>query len=187
MSRSVVLASLVLYRTDRAMLERCLQSIARQELPADIRIVLGFRDNLQGHDRELLDDVLADLAITDRVAVRLEGDNVGFGAGHNALFAAAQEAGVAFDYDLCVNPDAILHRDAVARLVGFARQHQNEGLFEARQFPREHPKPYDPQTFETPWCSGCVLLVPRAVYERIGGFDPEFFMYCEDVDLSWRA
>jgi cellulose synthase/poly-beta-1,6-N-acetylglucosamine synthase-like glycosyltransferase len=32
------------------------------------------------------------------------------------------------------------------------------------------------------------MMIRRAVLERIGGFDEEnFFMYCDDVDFSWRA
>jgi hypothetical protein len=31
------------------------------------------------------------------------------------------------------------------------------------------------------------MVVPRAVFEATGGFDENFFMYCEDVDLSWSA
>jgi GT2 family glycosyltransferase len=61
------------------------------------------------------------------------------------------------------------------------------GLVEGQAFPDEHPKPYDARTHETPWCCGCVLLVTRELHARIGGFDERFFMYCEDVDLSWRA
>jgi len=35
--------------------------------------------------------------------------------------------------------------------------------------------------------TGCLLLVPRALWERLGGFDERFFMYGEDADLSARA
>ncbi len=35
--------------------------------------------------------------------------------------------------------------------------------------------------------TGCLLLVTRALYDRLGGFDPRFFMYGEDVDLCHRA
>jgi N-acetylglucosaminyl-diphospho-decaprenol L-rhamnosyltransferase len=34
---------------------------------------------------------------------------------------------------------------------------------------------------------GSFLLVPRTVWEELGGFDTRFFMYGEDVDLSLRA
>jgi GT2 family glycosyltransferase len=35
--------------------------------------------------------------------------------------------------------------------------------------------------------SGCLLAVRREVWDQLGGFDPSFFMYGEDVDLSLRA
>lgn len=35
--------------------------------------------------------------------------------------------------------------------------------------------------------TGCLVLVPRAVWEHLGGFDERFFMYGEDTDLSLRA
>ncbi len=31
------------------------------------------------------------------------------------------------------------------------------------------------------------MFVRREVFERIGLFDPSFFMYAEEVDLCWRA
>ena len=37
-----------------------------------------------------------------------------------------------------------------------------------------------------PLASGCFLLVRTALFERLGGFDPRFFMYFEDYDLSLR-
>ncbi|WP_028578103.1 glycosyltransferase [Desulfomicrobium escambiense] len=33
---------------------------------------------------------------------------------------------------------------------------------------------------------GCSVLMPRHVFLKLGGFDPRFFMYYEDTDLSWR-
>lgn len=35
--------------------------------------------------------------------------------------------------------------------------------------------------------SGCLLLVRAEAWDALGGFDPDFFMYGEDVDLSLRA
>src|SRR5205807_8297 len=37
------------------------------------------------------------------------------------------------------------------------------------------------------WATGCCLLVRRSCWEKVGGFDPDFFLYYEDVDFCHRA
>src|SRR5579859_592332 len=37
------------------------------------------------------------------------------------------------------------------------------------------------------FASGCALLARRSALEQLGGFDPRFFMYEEDVELCLRA
>jgi GT2 family glycosyltransferase len=37
-----------------------------------------------------------------------------------------------------------------------------------------------------PLASGCFLLVRTALFRKLGGFDPRYFMYFEDFDLSLR-
>lgn len=111
--------------------------------------------------------------------------NVGFSVGHNRLMAHAFAQGC--DAYLAINPDGMLHPGALLALLRTLRANEDVALVEACQFPVEHPKHYDPVTLDTPWASGACLLIPRTVHERVGGFDEGFFMYCEDVDFSWRT
>ncbi len=111
--------------------------------------------------------------------------NVGFGAGHNRLMKDAFAKGA--DIYIATNPDGLLEPEAIGALVQMMRAYNGRALIEALQFPDEHPKVYDPYTLETPWVSGACLAFSRAAYEALGGFDETFFMYGEDVDVSWRA
>jgi len=60
-------------------------------------------------------------------------------------------------------------------------------LVEARQLPVEHPKDYNTTTGETGWATTACALIPTTLIKSIDGFDnSSFFLYCDDVDLSWR-
>ena len=37
------------------------------------------------------------------------------------------------------------------------------------------------------YADGAAFLIRKDVFKELGGFDPAFFMYAEDIDLSWRA
>ncbi len=55
----------------------------------------------------------------------------------------------------------------------------------ARRLPLEgHWDPDLPR--EVDWAHGALLLVRRAAWDDVGGFDPEQWLYAEDLDLAWR-
>jgi hypothetical protein len=147
---------------------------------------LGCRlDAIDNSDTQTLARFAA--ATTGELPARLlpHQGNIGFGRSHNRLMAQAFDDGAM--YYLVLNADGFLHPEALHRLVECAERHKGLALVEARRFPNEHPKIYDFKTLETPWCSAACLLIPRRFYAEIGGFDEGFFVFCEDVDLSWRA
>jgi GT2 family glycosyltransferase len=108
--------------------------------------------------------------------------NNGFARGMNLL--AKISSG---EFLFILNPDTVLEPGALEALVARADSDNRAGICEARQAPREHPKFSDPATGETSWCSGAASLIRRTAFEEAGGFDDElYFMYCEDIDLSWK-
>ncbi len=41
--------------------------------------------------------------------------------------------------------------------------------------------------FEVEFCTGCFMFIRTAAWKQLGGFDEQFFLYCEDADLTRRA
>jgi hypothetical protein len=113
--------------------------------------------------------------------------NLGYGRAHNLLMREAFAKATDAEFYLAVNPDGMFHPDTLVEIIAAARRFGGRALVEAAQFPEELPKSFDPLTLDTPWASGCCLLIPATVHAAIGDFDENMFLFCEDVDLSWRA
>ena len=62
-------------------------------------------------------------------------------------------------------------------------------LFRPTRWQRKHylldERPEEPAQTDT--MLGAFLLLRRAMLDDVGGFDPGFRMYCEDIDLNYRA
>ena len=131
-------------------------------------------------------------------------DNLGFGLGMNAGVDAAIARGAT--RFLLLNPDATIERDAVETLsaavaaepfallaprilrpdgsVWFDGSDLNldDGRITAT---RKRAVADDPRL--ELWLSGACLMVSAELWERIGGFGDGYFLYWEDVELSYRA
>ncbi|RYX89515.1 MAG: glycosyltransferase family 2 protein [Comamonadaceae bacterium] len=112
-----------------------------------------------------------------------EGVSLGFAEGHNRLFSAR---GNDSDF-IIINPDCVFGQSSIDRLLFRKSIEKTCGIVEARQWPWEHPKEYDDLSGETPWASGAAQLIDGKFYREISGMDERYFLYLEDVDLSWQA
>lgn len=109
--------------------------------------------------------------------------NRGFGVANNIAASYGKS-----EYIFFLNIDTEMQENTLEQLFSYIEQSpQTVAIWELRQIPYEHPKYYDPVTLETTWSSGAAFVIRRKIYEEICGFDPHFFMYAEDVDLSWRV
>lgn len=131
-------------------------------------------------------------------------ENRGFGGGVNAGVRVAL-AGGAQDL-LLLNPDASVPPDAVAALQRAVADDRARAV--APVIRRADGRPWfsgsdlyladgatrgvarraeHPGADRRPWLTGACLLLPAELWLRVGGFDEDYFLYWEDVDLSWRV
>jgi len=127
--------------------------------------------------------------------------NLGFGAGVNLGAARALELGATAL--LILNPDASIEPPAVRQLVDRSRQSPLALLCPRILRPdgsiwfdgadlhladgRLRNRAARPATDWEPWLTGACLLASAELWRLVGGFDDDFFLYWEDVDLSHRV
>ncbi|MDR3533227.1 MAG: glycosyltransferase family 2 protein [Rhodopila sp.] len=149
------------------------------------RVVLRYGDS--GPLPALDEAGLARIRGATRGALAVEydyfGANLGSARGHNRLADQAVE-GTHFLW--VQNPDVLVSpRLFETVLEPFDRA--GVGQVEAKQLPIEHPKDYDASTGETAWATTACVMIPLSLFRSINGFDADtFFLYCDDVDLSFR-
>ena len=130
--------------------------------------------------------------------------NTGFGEGVNAGVEDALEQGATSV--LVLNPDASIRRESVERLaLGVAhdpdamiapeiRRSNGRLWFGGSDVYLDDGRMGNPrQRAEKPsrryreWISGACFMMSADLWRRTGGFDPDYFLYWEDVDLSARV
>lgn len=68
--------------------------------------------------------------------------------------------------------------------VGLSRFFGRSTLFSRTQY---DPAFYAQSHHDLAWVSGACLLTRTDIWRQLGGFDEQFFMYCEDVDYCRRV
>ena len=178
---SAVDVSIVTYEPALAELTELARSIGEQSAGLDLALLL--HDN--SPDPQTVERIARLPALHEafaRVDVQRSPTNVGFGRGHNA-----NEARGNAPFILVLNQDCVLEPDVLSPLLDTAfNDDPRVAAWELRQIPYEHPKAYDPVTLDAPWVSAAAVLFRRSAFDAVGGFEPQIFMYGEDVDLSWR-
>lgn len=179
----------VLYNNHFAAIDRALAAIARSR---DLALSTGAINEATVHygdcspypclSEEELGELRRRYGYAIRITYQFFDANLGSARGHNRL-AENNNA----DVILLTNPDIVVSPRLIENmLVGLARQ--GVGMVEAKQLPIEHPKDYDPLTGETSWGSGACTMILSSLFRKLKGYDADsFFLYCDDVDLSWRV
>jgi len=192
-------ASVIIVSYDsRDYLDACLGSVLA-DLRAEDEILLV--DNASGDDSA---DYVA--RAYPQVRVIRSQVNRGFGAGSNLGAGAASGRYLAF-----LNPDTVVESGWLDQLVAALEADPSAGVATAkillladagrintcgndvhytglalcRGMGLEREALDD--TAEVGAVSGAAFAIRKELFEALGGFDEEFFLYMEDTDLSWRA
>jgi len=179
----------VLYNNKLAAIDRSLASIANAKnlaiaagVGAEVSVHYGDSSSTPCLTAQDLTDLRRRYGDYIRIEYQFFDANRGSGGGQN-LIAKTNPADVFF----LMNPDVVISpRLFEVMLDEFARP--GVGIVEAKQLPIEHPKDYDIHSGETSWGTGACTMIPATLFRQLDGYDADsFFLYCDDVDLSWRA
>lgn len=180
-----------------ADLRDCLACLARQTLkPRRILVV----DNSEAG---LPSDVVSSMPSAE---ILRDGRNLGFAGGNNLALRQAET-----EFFATLNADAFPEPEWLETLVEAARSHPEAAAFGGLQIQHENPTLADGIGDQyhfsgLAWRRGylCELaslnLTPRPIFspcgaaaffrtaelQAIGGFDEDFFCYCEDLDVGFR-
>lgn len=193
-----VASVIVLNYNGLAYLDECLASLEAQTFQ-DFELIMVDNASTDGSVRYLE-------ARADRFRLILNDTNLGFAEGNNVGIRAARGRYVVF-----LNNDTRVDARWLSELVGAAEADPQAGMFASQVRSYDHPETMDTsgiivyrdgmsrgmgrlepaERYAAP-CevlapSACAALYRKEVLDAIGGFDSDFFAYCEDLDLGMRA
>ena len=196
------IAAIVVTHHSAATIEECLSRLRAAAGVAEIRVV----DNASGDDT--LAVVQRHAAADSRIRFIANPDNPGFAVACNQGAADSQAPWVAF-----VNPDCLVEAESLIHLQAHADS-LGEALLGAdlvdetgvRDAAARRHDPHFARMLRAPSSarlgvpidgsqavqrvdavSGALMLLPRALFTRLGGFDAGYRLHAEDLDLCRRA
>lgn len=203
-SRFHVYIGIVTYNS-ALLMRKCIDAALKQRY-APITIVV-----LDNNSHDKIDRVLARYG--DKTRFIKSTKNLGFGGGHNKIIQSVHVG--KSDYYMALNPDAILDRDCVSKLIEGARRNNADWAtgklyqdYNTRVlYSVGHAIHRDGYAFNIGYghqdtgqysderevfgAAGAAALYKGSMVQAVSVdgkfFDPALFMYYEDVDVDWRA
>jgi GT2 family glycosyltransferase len=205
-----VSASIVIYKNERVLLERAVDSFLTSTTNAMLYLIDNSpSDKLRSHFKN------------DRVTYIFNNKNIGFGPGHNIALKKSLDDGT--DYHIILNPDVYFDSDVVKKLSDYMEDNTQVGLLMpkvlypdgrlqplckllpspmtlfSRRFLKfnsgltnrlnhlyeMHFSGYD-KVMDVPFLSGCFMFLRMETIRKVGLFDETIFLYTEDTDLTRR-
>jgi hypothetical protein len=197
------LSILIVAYNSAAFIADCIGSVITHTTPETYEILLI--DNGKDGTQSIVNDMFP------QVRVVASQGNIGFGQGNNLLARHAQG-----QFLLLLNPDTKLIDPAIDRLLAFAQHQPGDAwggmttypdgdldggnflgiptiggvLREAIGLQREEHSRSELESLRMPkrvsvLCGG-FMMVSRKAWDNVGGFDPSFLLYAEEIDLFTR-
>lgn len=183
-----------------AMLQDALASLFAQTWPS-LEVILVDNGSTDGSAEQ------AQRRFGDALIVIRNARNEGFARGNNIGFARAKG-----EWIFLLNSDAMCDPDAIAEVMRFVAGKPDVGQVACRVVRADQPNFFDsvglllyPDGVSRPrgWQEkdqgqydraetvlaphGCACALRKAMLDRIGGYDEDFFCYFEDLDLGVRG
>lgn len=176
------------YNTEQHI-HQLLSELSKQTLNKDKWQVIIVNNN----QNDVLGDTLVCFDQSIHLKIITSPQNIGFG---RAMNLAAQHANG--EHLLITNPDIVIKNDKfLSEFLHHLQKAPNYGVATCQLLNDKGEDKSEFYDFEfcerlgvaerIAWFSGAFLAICKETYQHIKGFDPDFFMYCEDEDLCLRV